>query len=30
MTLEIYAQAVTPAKRNAQLKVEELLKEGAK
>ena len=30
MTLEIYAQAVTPAKRNAQSKVAGLLKEGAK
>lgn len=30
MTLEVYAQAVTPAKRNAQSKVAGLLKEGAK
>lgn len=30
MTLEVYAQAVTPAKRNAQSKVAGLLKAGAK
>ena len=30
MTLEVYAQAVTPAKRKAQSKVAELLKAGAK
>jgi hypothetical protein len=30
MTLEVYAQAVTPAKRNAQSKMAGLLKEGAK
>jgi integrase len=30
MTLEVYAQAVTPAKRQAQSKVAGLLKEGAK
>ncbi len=28
MTLEVYAQAVTPAKREAQSKVAELLKSG--
>jgi integrase len=30
MTLEVYAQAVTPAKRKAQSKVAELFKAGAK
>jgi integrase len=30
MTLEVYAQAVTPAKREAQLRVTGLLKAGSK